>query len=84
NRAQHIMPFPRSSKVRRRISPLRPDSESANNSLKRSLQERRARSIGHARQLVDFLGFVLLTNSTTLYLSGRTPASGDPPDARAA
>jgi hypothetical protein len=65
-----------------RLYPRRNDAESINRHLDDTLWLRRAHSIGHARQHLNFLTFALGVNSLALHRH-RTRATG-PPGARAA
>jgi hypothetical protein len=68
NRTENIRVIPRSDPDFRRLFGLRQDAESINRAHEDSLYLRRAHSLGHSRQMVDFLGWALSVNSLALYL----------------
>jgi hypothetical protein len=74
NRTEHLRPIPPGDDDYRRLYPRRPDIESINRALDDSLWLKRAHSVGHARQLVDLMGYVLRLNSIALHRHRRTRA----------
>ncbi len=66
-RTEHLRPIPPGDDDYRRLYPRRPDIESINRALDDSLWLERAHSVGHARQLVDLMGYVLRLNSIALH-----------------
>ncbi|MDX6584612.1 MAG: hypothetical protein QOI10_3796 [Solirubrobacterales bacterium] len=67
NRTESLRPIPPADPDYRRLYPRRSDVESINRALDDSMWLGRAHSVGHARQLVDLLGFGLMVNSLALH-----------------
>jgi hypothetical protein len=79
NRTEVLSPIPSSDPDFKSLAPLRPDAESNNAALEDKLFNKRAHSVGHLSQRANLLGYALLVNSLTLYLSKRRGARGRPP-----
>jgi hypothetical protein len=79
-----LSPIPSSDPDFKSLAPLRPDAESNNAALEDKLFNKRAHSVGHLSQRANLLGYALLVNSLTLYLSKRRGARGRPPPRTAA
>ena len=84
NRTELLSPIPSSDPDFKNLAPLRNDAESNNSALEAKLFNKRAHSVGHMSQRANLLGYALLVNSVTLYLSkrrGRVRGGPPPPDA---
>lgn len=66
NRTEHLRPIPPGHPDYERLYGRRADIESINRALDDSMWLGRAHSLGHARQLVDLLGYALAVNSVAL------------------
>jgi hypothetical protein len=66
NRTENVRPIPQSDPDFHRLYGRRNDAESINRGLVDSMWLGRAHSIGHARQLVNLLGYALMVNSLAL------------------
>jgi hypothetical protein len=66
NRTENLPPFPQSSEDKGRLHALRPDAESINDGIERSLYIKRASAGGWRRQIVNLLGHASLVNAITL------------------
>ncbi len=67
NRTENVRPIPPSDPDFARLYPRRNDSESINRNLEDTLWIGRAHSIGHARQLLNLLGYALMVNGLALH-----------------
>jgi hypothetical protein len=67
NRTENVRPIPPSDPDFARLYPRRNDSESINRNLEDTLWLGRAHSIGHARQLMNLLGYALMVNGLALH-----------------
>jgi hypothetical protein len=74
NRTENVRPIPPSDPDFDRLYPRRNDSESINRNLEDTLWLGRAHSIGHARQLVNLLGYALMVNGLALHRHRRRRA----------
>ena len=68
NRTENVRVIPPSDSDFTRLYRRRNDAESINRGVVDSLYLGRAHSVGHARQLVNLLGFALMVNSLALLL----------------
>ncbi len=66
NRPENLRAIPEGSEDFARLSPLRPDAESINNEIERSLYINRASGKGWRRQMVDLFAHARLINAITL------------------
>jgi len=66
NRTENLRAMPEGSEDFKRLSPLRPDAESINNEIERSLYIKRASGRGWRRQMVDLFALARLINAITL------------------
>jgi hypothetical protein len=73
NRTENLRPIPPGDSDFERLFPRRNDAESINRHLDDTLWLGRAHSIGHARQLLNLLGFALTVNSLALARHKREP-----------
>jgi hypothetical protein len=67
NRTENVRAIPPSDPDFARLYPRRNDSESINRNLEDTLWLGRAHSIGHARQLLNLLGYALMVNGLALH-----------------
>ena len=67
NRTENLRPIPPGDPDFERLFPRRNDAESINRHLDDTMWLGRAHSIGHARQLLNLLGFALTVNSLALH-----------------
>ena len=67
NRTENVRPIPPTDPDFARLYPRRNDSESINRNLEDTLWLGRAHSIGHARQLLNLLGYALMVNGLALH-----------------
>jgi hypothetical protein len=67
NRTENVRPIPPSDPDFARLYPRRNDSESINRNLEDTLWIGRAHSVGHARQLLNLLGYALMVNGLALH-----------------
>ncbi len=67
NRTENVRPIPPSDPDFARLYPRRNDSESINRNLEDTLWLGRAHSVGHARQLLNLLGYALMVNGLALH-----------------
>ncbi len=67
NRTENVRPIAADDPVFERLYPRRNDAESINRALDDSLWLRRAHSLGHARQLLNLLGYALMVNGLALH-----------------
>jgi len=67
NRTENVRPIPPADPDFARLYPRRNDSESINRNLEDTLWLGRAHSIGHARQLLNLLGYALMVNGLALH-----------------
>jgi len=68
NRTENVRVIPPSDPDFTRLYRRRNDAESINRGVVDSLYLGRAHSVGHARQMVDLLGYALMVNSLALHL----------------
>jgi hypothetical protein len=66
NRTENVRPIPPADPDLARLYPRRNDSESMNRNLEDTLWIGRAHSVGHARQLLNLLGYPLMVNGLAL------------------
>ena len=66
NRTENVRAIPQSDADFSRLYDRRNDAESINRDLMDSMWLGRAHSLGHARQLVNLLGYALMVNSLAL------------------
>ena len=71
NRTENVRPIAADDPDFDRLYPRRNDAESINRSLDDSLWLRRAHSLGHARQLLNLLGYALMVNGLALHQQRR-------------
>jgi len=67
NRTENVRPIPPTDPDFARLYPRRNDAESINRNLEDTLWLGRAHSIGHARQLLNLLGYALMVNGLALH-----------------
>jgi hypothetical protein len=67
NRTENVRAIPPTDPDFARLYPRRNDSESINRNLEDTLWIGRAHSIGHARQLLNLLGYALMVNGLALH-----------------
>ncbi len=67
NRTENVRAIPPSDPDFARLYPRRNDSESINRNLEDTLWIGRAHSVGHARQLLNLLGYALMVNGLALH-----------------
>jgi hypothetical protein len=67
NRTENVRAIPPSDPDFARLYPRRNDSESINRNLEDTLWLGRAHSVGHARQLLNLLGYALMVNGLALH-----------------
>jgi hypothetical protein len=67
NRLENVRPIPPSDPDFTRLYPRRNDAESINRNIEDTLWIGRARRIGHARQLLNLLGYALMVNGLALH-----------------
>jgi hypothetical protein len=68
NRTENVRVIPPADPDFTRLYRRRNDAESINRGIVDSLYLGRAHSLGHARQIVNLLGYALMVNSLALYL----------------
>jgi hypothetical protein len=74
NRAENVRRIPPTDADFKRIYRRRSDIESINRVLDDTMWLGRAHSLGHARQLVNLLGFALMTNGLAIHLHRKRAA----------
>lgn len=67
NRTENVRVIPPTDPDFARLYPCRNDAESINRNLDDTLWLRRAHSVGHARQLLNLLGYALMVNGLALH-----------------
>jgi hypothetical protein len=76
NRSENVRQIPPTDPDFKRIYRRRSDIESINRVLDDTMWLGRAHSLGHARQLVNLLGFALMTNGLAIHLHRKRRAAG--------
>ena len=71
NRTENVRVIPPTDPDFARLYPRRNDAESINRNLDDTLWLRRAHSVGHARQLLNLLGYALMVNGLALHCHRR-------------
>ena len=74
NRTENVRPIPPDDPGFRELFRRRNDAESINRALEDTMWLRRAHSVGHARQLVNLLGYAVMVNSLAIARHTRAPA----------